>query len=88
MQTLATYLALAILLAPPSAADGPKTDPPEIAALKRQYIACETAARAQVMSLGDAANCSVIYETLKTRAFGGDFHRLHLWAQGALAPRP
>lgn len=55
-------------------------------ALRRAYLACHRAAMEDRLSIGDAMDCSVIYETLKQREFGGDFERLAAWARTQLPP--
>jgi hypothetical protein len=47
--------------------------------LKEIYIECEQRALSQVLPTGDIARCSEVYETLKLRAFGGDWTRLREW---------
>jgi hypothetical protein len=52
--------------------------------LKRGYVACEGAALSNRLDKGDVVQCSVIYEELKHRAFGGDFQRLRAWYQSEM----
>lgn len=47
--------------------------------LKRAYTACEWAAQSTRIALGDAMHCSIVYEHLKSRVFGGDFDRFAEW---------
>lgn len=54
--------------------------------LKRGYLACHDASTRRVLGMGEVMHCSVIYEVLKQRAFGGDFERLLAWAR-AQPPR-
>jgi len=49
--------------------------------LKRTYLACNRAATASRMSSGSIMQCSIIYEELKRRAFGGDFDKLLAWSR-------
>ncbi len=62
--------------------------PPETAAedariekLKRAYLSCSEAALRGRLQTGAVQQCSVIYEELKWRAFGGDFLRLFAWSR-------
>lgn len=54
--------------------------------LKRSYLACHDASTRRVLGMGEVMHCSVVYEALKQRAFGGDFERLLAWAR-AQPPR-
>jgi hypothetical protein len=47
--------------------------------LKSLYLACERAAMQGMLGHGDARYCSVAYEELKRRGFGGDFEKLLTW---------
>ena len=49
--------------------------------LKRGYLACHEASTRRVLAMGEVMHCSVVYEALKQRAFGGDFERLLAWAR-------
>ena len=71
-------LTLAALLA--SAAHGNTKDGP-IYVLKREYLACDRAAVNGQLSTSGIMHCSIIYEALKHRAFGGDFEKLLDWAR-------
>jgi hypothetical protein len=44
--------------------------------LQRLYLACNREAERGLLSAGDAAACSLTYEELLRRGFGGDFKRL------------
>jgi hypothetical protein len=48
-------------------------------ALARMLLACERAAITAPLNGSDAAQCSVVYEEFKLRAFGGDFEKLNVW---------
>jgi hypothetical protein len=52
-----------------------------LAALERNFWLCERASMKYLLDLGTAAHCSVVYETLKARRFGGDFKALLEWWQ-------
>lgn len=52
-----------------------------LAALERDFWLCERASMRYMLDLGTAAHCSVVYETLKARRFGGDFKALLAWWQ-------
>ena len=61
---------------PPAAAEEAR-----IEMLKRACLSCsETALRGRLQT-GAVQHCSVIYEELKWRAFGGDFLRLLAWSR-------
>jgi hypothetical protein len=49
--------------------------------LKEFYLHCSHEASRHVLGLGEAALCSMIYETLLGRIFGGDFHALLAWSR-------
>jgi hypothetical protein len=50
-----------------------------IGQLKTAYLECENAAHAGRLGNGGAMQCSLYYEELKERAFGGSFIRLKKW---------
>ena len=47
--------------------------------LKALFADCSDAAGEQLLDLGSAAICSIGYEALLKRGFGGDFHALMGW---------
>jgi len=47
--------------------------------LKKLFLACDAASQSGLVDDADAAACSVIYEALKDRVFGGDSRRLLEW---------
>ncbi len=49
--------------------------------LKSVYLACNRAATGGQLNTGGIMKCSVVYEELKRRAFGGDFHKLLAWSK-------
>lgn len=49
--------------------------------LKRSYLGCHRASMRRALDSGEAMHCSVIYEALKHRAFGGDFERVLAWTR-------
>jgi hypothetical protein len=49
--------------------------------LKTRYLACDSAAMRGELGSGAIAGCSVVYEELKQRGFGGDFGRLLTWSK-------
>lgn len=49
--------------------------------LKRFYLWCARAATDGQLDNGAIMQCSVFYEALKERAFGGDFERLLAWSR-------
>jgi hypothetical protein len=48
--------------------------------LKAVYLHCSREASQYALRLGEAAYCSIVYETLLRRIFGGDFHALLAWS--------
>jgi hypothetical protein len=78
-------LTLAALLA--SAAHANTTNDGPIDALKREYLACDRAAVNGQLSTGGVMHCSIVYESLKHRAFDGDFEKLLDWARAQEAER-
>ena len=59
--------------------DGERIDA-SVDALKREYLACDRSAMSGRLSSGGIMHCSMVYEELKRRAFGGDFDRLLAWS--------
>jgi hypothetical protein len=47
--------------------------------LKGVYVGCEQAAAANRLDGDDVMYCSLVYEELKERAFGGEFRRIKSW---------
>lgn len=45
------------------------------------YVACSNEAEARLLGAGEAAACSIAYEMLKRRVFGGDFDALLAWSR-------
>ena len=81
--------AAAVLTASLSAVSSAQTVPSARAQLpietqKTAYLECERAALNARLAAGEIMLCSVIYEEVKQRAFGGDFGRLKAWADERL----
>lgn len=53
--------------------------------IQAAYVACSAEAEQRLLGSGEAAMCSLVYETLKRRVFGGDFDALLAWSR---AQRP
>lgn len=53
--------------------------------LKSAYLACNGAALTGRLGSGDIAQCSLVYEDLKQRAFGNDFEQLLAWSRAQVA---
>lgn len=53
--------------------------------LKQVYLVCERASLAGSLGTGEVMNCSIVYEELKRKAFGGSFQRLKAWSDSQLA---
>lgn len=51
--------------------------------LKHNYLVCSQRALCGEVSQGEIAICSIIYEELKLRAFGGDFDKLLAWSRSS-----
>ena len=49
--------------------------------LQQLYLRCSSEAMQGWLSSGGIAACSVVYETLLKRSFGGDFHALLRWSR-------
>jgi len=47
--------------------------------LKVAYLECDRRASHALLDVADAAHCSMVFEELKQRAFGGDWNRLLAW---------
>lgn len=55
--------------------------------LKRVYLSCDRAADSGQLNTGGIMYCSMVYEELKRRAFGGDFARLLAWSRAQPSAR-
>jgi hypothetical protein len=53
--------------------------------VKSLYVACSDEADRRTLNGGEVAFCSVVYDILLTRHFGGDFHRLLAWSRAPVA---
>jgi len=47
--------------------------------LKVIYLGCERTASAGRLDGGDAMYCSMVYEELKKKGFGGEFRHIRSW---------
>lgn len=56
--------------------------------LKSVYNDCSREAETRLLGAGEAAVCSIIYETLKRRVFGGDFAALLDWSRAQRTAQP
>jgi hypothetical protein len=59
--------------------DGP--DRTSIDRLKSEYLACNVAVMKSRLEAGAIMQCSVVYEALLQRGFGGDFIKLLAWSK-------
>ena len=57
------------------------------ACLKRMLFVCGDAANQRVMDTGSAFTCSMNYEALLHKSFGGDFGQMLAWWRGERAAR-
>jgi hypothetical protein len=80
--TLSTLLASAAISSPVVSAEVAIDD------LKGAYIACERADAASELRMDDIIRCSIIYEELKQRAFGGDFLSVRKWYEAVRLNTP
>jgi hypothetical protein len=48
--------------------------------LKSVYLRCEQATTIRRLNGGDVMYCSLVYEQLKEKAFGGEFRRITYWS--------
>lgn len=58
------------------------------AQLKRVYVACSNAALHGALGTSDIPFCSLVYEALLQRTFGGDFFALLAWSRAQRDVRP
>jgi hypothetical protein len=49
--------------------------------LQAAYLDCEQQAMTSLLDFGSASQCSMVYEAVKERVFGGDFQRLLAWSR-------
>lgn len=65
----------------PAAGLGPEQqlDGSHAQVLKRRYVECERAAGDGTLDHAAVLSCSVVYEELKQRVFGGSLDALHAW---------
>jgi hypothetical protein len=82
---VATLLHSAAMAQPAAAAQADPTGRPTAIAtpedLRATYLECDRLAMTTLLGAGTAATCSLVYEELKRRVFGGDFHRLWAWSR-------
>lgn len=76
---------LIALIAATAHAQPPAPAAMPVEVLKDTYLECERAAVGGELGTFEIMHCSVVYEELKRRAFGGDFMRLKAWADRQLA---
>jgi hypothetical protein len=55
------------------------TTEPSIGALKESYLTCEREAMRGTLGGDSIMQCSILYEELKVRAFGGDSRSMRAW---------
>lgn len=81
-------LALGALAGSPArgSSDG-ELDTVSVDELKRIYLACGRAAESGRLETAGIMQCSIVYEALKRRAFGGDFARLLAWSRAQTSAR-
>ena len=81
LQVSATLM-LAGLLAPiaHSQSVNREIEAASVSELKQMYLSCDRAAMEGLLDNAMIMQCSVVYEMLKLRAFGGDFDKLLVWS--------
>lgn len=62
-----------------AAAQAHGIDAVNVEALKKHYLECERASTRGELDRDDIMACSVVYEVVKQRAFGGSYDALHAW---------
>jgi hypothetical protein len=67
------------MLQPASADESHRIASMPIEELKGVYLGCEQAATASRLNGDDVMYCSLVYEELKAKAFGGEFRRIRAW---------
>lgn len=80
MKTAIVALALAAATAA-VAGDLTEIDGMSIPDLKSVYLGCEARAQGNQISTDEIRLCTVVYETLKDKAFDGSFQLLNDWYQ-------
>jgi hypothetical protein len=82
------FFAVAVPLAAAAEPDRSQLKHLTIDDLKAIYAACNNAVLNGRIDFGTVAQCSVVYEELKERAFGGDFARLREWSRSQPSAMP
>ena len=75
----AIWVASATALAPEASDE--ELEDTSIDALKIAYMLCDRRSINGALSSADIMHCSVLYEELKQRAFGGNFEKLLAWSR-------
>ena len=55
--------------------------------LKQVYLLCDSATNNGRLDTAGIMQCSIVYEELKQRAFGGDFEALFAWSKTQQSPQ-
>lgn len=87
---LAASALLAALAAPIASAQATRSNDARttsIDELKVAYLACDRASMSRILDGSEAMQCSVVYEELKRREFGGNFERLFAWSRAQHSAR-
>lgn len=79
-------MAFAIILGSVAPSYGDTHAKMSVAALKHAYLECESRALTRQIATAEVAQCSLIYEELKIRAFDSDWKLLRKWTQQNLKP--
>ena len=76
---LSVAASVALVVANPAAAQSAPVEDADAGQLKAAYIACERLAANERLDEGTAMTCSITYEALKARVFGGSYDALLAW---------
>ena len=82
-------MALAALGTPMAQGQSPNGELKDVSKddLKRLYLSCDRAASSGQLNSTGIMRCSVVYEELRLRAFGGDFDKLRAWSRAQPSER-
>ena len=85
MKTRQSIVSVALMLialsAPIAHSRSPSGEPMDVSIdeMKRMYLWCDRAAISGQLNTDGIMQCSIVYEELKRRAFGGDFDKMLAW---------
>jgi hypothetical protein len=82
---IAVVVLIPVMAVPSQSSEAARTDVTPIDGLKVVYLNCEQRAADGNLDTSEIMKCSMIYEELKRRAFGGNFRLLKVWADTKVA---